>query len=72
MVSDLIARSRVNEVSLHNVLVALAEGGFIREVGAPEPTPARNVTAAPVRTSEVDLDFTGSLGTTRKIPKRDV
>ena len=68
MVSHLISSSRMNEANLLNALLALAEGGYIREVAAPVATPdSHNATVAPALASESDLDFTRSLGTPRKV-----
>jgi hypothetical protein len=71
MVSDLIS-SNMSEAGLYNVLMALAESGFIREVVPPVATSdSRNATVAPALDSESDLDFT-SLGAPSKVTKRDV
>ena len=73
IVSHLISRSQMTEARLYNVLTALAECGFIREVATPVAMPdSRNATVAPVLTSEIDLDFTRSLGASCKTPKRDI
>jgi len=73
MLSHLAASSRMNDASLHNALVALAEGGYIREVAAPVATPdSHSANVAPALESENDLDFTRSLKAARKAPKGDV
>jgi len=73
MVIDLISSSQMNEAGLYNVLMALAESGFVREVAVPAATPdSPNVAVAPVLASEIDLDFTRSLGAAWKAPKGDV
>ena len=73
MVRHLAASSRMNEARLHNPLMALAEGDYIREVAAPVATPdAHSANVAPALESENDLDFTRSLGAARKAPKGHV
>jgi hypothetical protein len=72
MVSHLIYSSQMNEASLYNVLMALAESGFIREVVTPVAAPdSHNATVVPAPASESDLDFTRSLGAPCKVPKRN-
>jgi len=73
MVGHLVSSSQMNEASLHNTLVALAEGGFIREVVTPVAArDSHNATVAPAPASESDLDFTRSLGAPSKVPKRNI